>query len=433
MKFISYLFLSLTVFLSNPLFSQEILLDKVIGKVGSESILLSEMQSLSQSTSGKASDCQLIQSLVSQKAMVQMAKSDTLISVSQEEVNQSALAQLSQYKAQYPLEVLFKEFGVDNETDLLNLFKPMAEDGIYVQRKQYALAKDVDISPSEVRSLYMENLAEMSQAMIPEQISYARLQLEAKPTQEDINELYGVMGQIKQSLIQGADFGTLARKYSIDPSAQQNGGFLGKVERGQMVKPFENAVFSLKEGEYSQPIKTDFGYHLIYINKVDASGVYASHILLKPVVSKDKLNELKVQMEQIKKEIDSGSITFEEAVKKYSTDLTTKNNKGIVFNPETGSDNFERSTLPMDMKFSLAGLKEGEISDLVVVGNQVEVRKLVKIIPEHNISLESNYDLLKNYALNLKKDRFVKEKLAEYLGALDLKLPAELQSCVKTN
>jgi len=86
---------------------------------------------------------------------------------------------------------------------------------------------------------------------------------------------------ITKRIKKGESFDVLAKEYSQDISTAVNGGDLGYFGKGLMEKPFEDAVYSLKKGQLSQPVKTSFGYHVIKLVDIDGEQRQASHILIK--------------------------------------------------------------------------------------------------------------------------------------------------------
>lgn len=112
--------------------------------------------------------------------------------------------------------------------------------------------------------------------------------------------------EVKKKLDEGKSFEELAKEYSTDGSAS-NGGDLGWFGKGQMVEPFENAAFALKEGEISDPVKTDFGYHIIKVTQTVKSFDEMKDEL-KEEVKQQKINDPAVMQEAVNKAIEEADV-----------------------------------------------------------------------------------------------------------------------------
>ena len=199
----------------------------------------------------------------------------------------------------------------------------------------------------------------------------------------------------------------LAKLYSDDPGSSSRGGELGFVDRGSLVPEFERAAFRLKEGEISEVIKSIYGYHIIQLISRRGEQINVRHILLKPKTSFNSLTEAKSRINKIKEEIDSGDISFEDAIEKYSQDIN-KNNGGKLINQQDMSTLHILDDLNSSFKYKISNLKVNELSDpLQLKDNEnQDVYKIIrvnKLIKSHKANLSDDFSLIKQFAINFKK------------------------------
>lgn len=152
------------------------------------------------------------------------------------------------------------------------------------------------------------------------------VKLKPDATKEEIQDAYNKAERARQRIANGEVFDKVAREVSEDPSVVQNGGYLGYFTSMQMVYPFEDAAYKLKTGEISEPVRSDFGYHIIKVTnrRPDIGKVLVAHIFkyLPQDVSKEKENEATVQMDSIYNALQNGA-DFAELAKMFSDDKGT--------------------------------------------------------------------------------------------------------------
>ncbi|MFH2033434.1 MAG: peptidylprolyl isomerase [Candidatus Margulisiibacteriota bacterium] len=163
------------------------------------------------------------------------------VKVSGAEINKAIedIAQKDKFNSVSELKATVEKSGTS-----WNEFKKLVKEEIMVQKMMERVRGEVKVSPNDLREIRARHILIRVNEGGEEQ---------AKKTVDD------VMARVKK----GADFASLARKYSEDPGSKEKGGDLGYFTTGAMVKPFEDVAFSLKAGEIGGPVKTDFGYHII--------------------------------------------------------------------------------------------------------------------------------------------------------------------------
>ena len=163
------------------------------------------------------------------------------------------------------------------------------------------------------------------------------LLVDVEPGMEQVNKTINLLNEIRLKILNNEEtFADMAVKYSQDPSAKQAGGSLGFVKRGTLVTEFETVAFNLKPGEVSEPVKTDFGYHIIETEEIRGDKINVRHILITPPTTETDESRAYKKAQALK----DSSTTLEQFVKnvkQHSTDKETKSSGGNLgwINPKT--------------------------------------------------------------------------------------------------
>ena len=217
-----------------------------------------------------------------------------------------------------------------------------------------------------------------------------------------------------------SDFSTLALLYSEDGSAM-SGGEIGFKSRNDLVPEYANVAFNLNDPKkVSKIVETEFGYHIIQLIEKRGDRINTRHILLKPKVNQKDLDSAVVKLDSLRKDILANKYTFEQAALYVSQDKDSRNNKGLMMNPQTHTTLFEMADLPDEIGKVVDKLQVGEISEPFIAINksnnrqQVAMVKLVRRIEAHKADLAEDFQVLKDMYENKRKaeiiDEWVKEK-----------------------
>jgi peptidyl-prolyl cis-trans isomerase SurA len=204
------------------------------------------------------------------------------------------------------------------------------------------------------------------------------------------------------------------------------------------VKEFKDVAFSLGEGEISEPFQTDFGYHIIYVEKIRGQDIDLRHILLVPKVSEASLREAKEKINLIRKRIQDKEITFTEAARTLSDEKETKTNGGILINPKTQDTRFELTKMDPSLYNEVSNLKEGELSPVIPTEDQAGKKKFKIItvtnrIDEHTADYAKDYIKIKNIALKEKQFKQIGKWFDEKIKETYIKINGEYRDCNFTN
>lgn len=383
------------------------LIDKTIAVVGNEMISLSQLEQeiLYMRMQGMYSDknmrCEQLERMMDSKLFLMQARIDSL-SVNQEMVNSSLEQRMAQIQT---------NFGGDDEVEkfygkpiykLRQEWRQQLEDMTLTQQMQQQIASSIpELTPHDVKKYISETDSE-DLPMVP--IKYQLSQISIYPDRENANlAVKEKLLSIRERIINGEKFSTLARIYSEDPGSARKGGELGMASKSIFWPAFSDAAMALKPGVISQIVETPDGFHIIEVLEKKGDMFNARHILIKPSYTDQDRQKAFATLDSLKTEIQNDAVTFELAAKFYSQDAQTKTNGGQMADPNTGSSYFEIDQLKPQDYAAIKDLKEGEISEPVESkdnegrdGNTVyKIIRVDKIIPAHTASFDNDYsDLL---------------------------------------
>ena len=407
-------------------------IDKSVALVGGEMISLSDIEAEAQALRAQglpADRCQILEGMMQAKLFVAQARVDSLV------LNQdNASAQLEQYVAQ----MLTRAGGQDQLEEYLG--KPLyklrqewrmqIEEQTLAQQEQREIAGAVpDLTPYDVKQ-YLDTAATSSLPIVP--IKYQMSQVCVYPDREAAAmAVKERLLAIRERIINGERFATLARLYSEDPGSARKGGELGMASKSIFWPAFSDAAMALRPGNISQIVETPDGFHLIEVLQKQGDMFNARHILIKPSYTSADQEKAFHRLDSIRTAILDSAITFETAARFYSEDPATRTNGGQMADPETGSAYFEIDQLKPQDYAAVQGLKPGEISEPIESldnegrnGNLVyKIVRLDRIIPAHPASFEKDYtdllELVQNEKITKAIDDFLDEKIKSSYIVID--------------
>ncbi|MDG1805970.1 peptidylprolyl isomerase [Flavicella sp.] len=349
--------------------AQKIKVDGVAVVVGENIVLESDVAKFKQevynNSEGKVtmSDCEMLEQIMLQKLLAHHAVVDSVI-VSDAEIESGVERNIAYLKQQLgSVEKVYKMYGFDDEADLRKELLRIERENTLIQREKQNVVSEVNVTPEEVR-VYFRSLE--SQNNLPEfgaEIEMAQIVMHIKPSEKENQEVIDKLKGIRQDILNGSSMRMKAVLYSEDPGVTQNGGKYTLTRESQFVKEFKEVAFSLDEGEVSEPFKSDFGYHIIHLEKIKGQELDVRHILIQPKVTQEKLKEAEEKITQIRDSILADELTFEKAVIKYSQDKGTRQNKGIIINPQTNDANFELTRMDPSLYGRVSSLSVGDITE----------------------------------------------------------------------
>ena len=347
---------------------------------------------------------QIFQSMLTNKIILAKAEQDSVF-VTEDEVLRELDQRLKGMIAQVGSEERLVEVYGMSVPKLKLLLKDELQKSIKIDRmKRKKFQGGIKVSDKEVKEFY--NVYKDSLPDQNDEYELAHIILSRKVSEAEKTAAKNIALELLDSVKQGLDFSELARKYSGDSMSAIQGGDLGYAKKGTFVKEFEEAVYSLKPGEVSDIVETEFGYHIIKLNEKQGDKIRSQHILIKFPKLESSDFETIAFLKELKSRINDGQITFDSAAKEYSEDMNTKLKGGYI--GLIPAEQLDSNTIEI-----LNALSPGQISDPVRIGSTeqygYELFKLIRINPSHKLSLETDYEKIKNYAVSFKESKEMEE------------------------
>ena len=423
--FAKFCTLCMSLLLSVATFGQNNVIDEVVWVVGDEAILKSDVESerLNAQYEGRKFDgdpyCVIPEQLAVQKLFLHQAELDS-IDVSEQEVLSRLEQQTNWLIDQIGSKEKMEEYYNKTSTQIREMLRENIRNGMIVQKMQQKIIGDIKIVPADVRR-YFKNLSQDSIPFVPTQVEVQIVTLEPKIPQEEIERVKKALRDYTDQVNKGEiAFSTLARLYSEDEGTRRRGGELGFMGRGELVPEFANVVFNMTDPKkISKVFETEYGYHIAQLIEKRGDRVSYRHILLKPKVEEKELEKALVHLDSIANRIRNEKYRFEEATPYLSHDKDTRNNRGLMVNPITGTARFEMQDLAQvsqEVAKVVEGLKVGEISDAFTMIDKKgkEICAIVKLkarIEGHKATISEDYQRLKSIV----QDRLGEEKLEKWI------------------
>ena len=352
-----------------------------------------------------------LDNLVNQHVVLRFAEKDTNLVISDEEIDRALNQQIEDFILRAGSEKLFLEMAGMSMRNIRKDYWKDIRDMMFVERYQYSKIQNVDVSRVEVVAFY-ESFKD-SIPLYPDKYDYSIVEIPFRASSNTNSKTLKLLSDLKNKILKNnARFDSLAVRYSEDPGSSLNGGFLGFTKRGSLVKEYEQAVYSMEVGEISDPIKSDFGYHLIKLLDRQGEKVSTQHILrLTKYSNKDKEDTFS-KMEGIFEEYKNNSSGFDSLAVVYSKKF--KNRSGVFLN-KTSSD------FPDELRLLIEKQSVGFLEGPIETKEGCYLLFLYEKKPSFKPDLKNSWDLIYQYAKqrkqgevfsdyvdNIKKETFIK-------------------------
>nr|WP_295982078.1 peptidylprolyl isomerase [uncultured Algibacter sp.] len=381
-------------------------------------------------------DCQLFGLMLERKLYAHHAIQDS-IPVSDAEIRKNVDYQIQQFLQQTngSMERLLEFYNKDDEQGFRDEMFEINKSNLLAQRMQAKIVEEIEITPEEVRTFY-NKIPEDERPTFGTELKVAQIVAEPKVSEEENQKLIDRLKQFKADIIErGASFRSKAVLYSQDPgSASKGGKYTLNRKQPRMVKEFRQVAFALQEGEISEPFKSDFGYHIVTLEKIRGQEYDVAHILLTPKISSEAIQEAKDRLENVRKRIVDGDISFADAAKEVSDEKETKNDGGQLINPTTQDYNFELTRMDPELYAQIQNLKDDDVS-LVLneedrTGNvKFKILMVTDRIEDHKADYARDFIKIKDLALEEKKIRAIEEWQDEKILDTYIKVSKEHRAC----
>jgi peptidyl-prolyl cis-trans isomerase SurA len=414
--------LLLNIALAGNLLAQDKNVDQIVAVIGSNIILKSDIEAvyLQNQAQGMTSDgdmkCEILENLLVEKLMVSEAEQDTLIIVTDNQINQQLDLRI-QYFIQHlgsekEVEIYFKKPIVQLKSELKDVIK----NEILSSQMKNKIIENATTTPSEVR-YFFKNINEDQKPTINAQYEYAQITYIPQADEKEENAIKEKLRDIKKRVENGENFSMFAVLYSECPSAKV-GGDLGFFGKATMDPAFSAAAFALKPGQISNVVKSEAGYHIIQLTERMGDKVKCKHILLKPQVKIEDKEKLINSLDSLTVAIRKGTLKFDEAAFRYSMDKNSRNSGGLVINPQDMTSKFDASMLPPDVSKILTQLEINEISKPFFTTddkgrNIIQVVKLINKTEAHKANISEDYQIISDIFLEKKKNDIIQDWISK--------------------
>ena len=390
------------------------IVDGIIAVVGDEIILYSDLQKqLSGVMMERKLDFnsprnvlislrnEITQGMVDDRLIIARAKQDTTIEIEERdmdlEVNNRISALKRQTGSEEAYEREFENYGL-TELQFRNMLREWVLNEFLKIRFMSDLERHISVTPQEIEAWIVANKDSLPE--IPEKYKVSHILLYPRVSEEKkqvaMKKIQGILERVRA----GEDFAEMAKQYSEDPGNAKIGGFLDYFKRGEFDPNFSIVAFSLQEGEISDVVETIYGYHIIKVEDIRGDEIQARHILIRLSIDEDDEKQVVERLNQLRNDILSGNITFEDCAKQYSEDENSSTLGGEL-------DWFARDVMIPSFPQQAEKLKPGEISEPFKSQFGFHILKLNGYKPAHILNIKDDRAQLE-YEIHLRK------KIEEY-------------------
>jgi peptidyl-prolyl cis-trans isomerase SurA len=441
MKFIKSIFLFLLILNGQFVVGQKdsiYVLDKVVVIVGDEIVLKSDVEQRKIQLRQEGVqfdgdlDCFTLENLMEEKLFLDQGKLDT-IEIDEGMIEVELDRRIAMFVQQIGSQEALEDYFGKSISDIKADFQGPLKNQMIVQQVQQIITTDINVTPSDVQDFY-NNISKDSLPMINVEIEYEQLVIFPAENSAQIEKVKKRLRGFVAEVREGEDFSTLAVLYSDDPGSAPKGGDLGMVPRGAMVGAFDEVAFQLSDGELSAVFETEFGYHIMQMVERRGEQYHARHILLKPKVTSKDMNIAKDELIEIRKNLESDTLTWNMAVAKYSDDELTRNNRGLVINLMTGTPRFDLSQLDPQAYVSIEKMSVSDISQPILYQTRegkegYRLVKLLERIEPHRANLTDDYQILQDAATNKAKQEMTQQWIVEKINNTYINIDDSYHSC----
>jgi len=421
--------------------SYRIKIDGVSAVIGDYVILnsdidktLVEMESQGVNTKG-ISRCQLLGKLMEDKLYAHHAVQDSL-EVSVEEIYSTVDQIIDNFTRQLgTIEKVLEFYNKDDEAIFRQEIFEINKTQKLSSMMQGQIIEDVEVTPEEVR-IFFESIPPNELPTFGTELEISQIVIEPEVSENEKMRIINQLKTFREDILErGSSFASKAILYSQDPGSRSTGGkYTLHRKRPQMVKEFRDEAFSLEEGEISKPFKSDFGWHILKVDKIRGQEVDVRHILLTPKIEPLQLLEAKDKLDLIKKRIVEDELTFTDAALQFSSEKETKYNGGVLINPQTGDTRFELTNLDPTLYSQIRNLKDQSISSTIMEEDRSGLKKykILKVsnrFDEHTAEYSKDYSRIKALALKQKQLDLIQDWMKEKIESTYVNVNRENKLC----
>lgn len=376
--------------------------------------------------------CEILDQLIIDKIFIVQAQRDS-VQVTNDEVDSELNRRIQYFVSMFGSEEQLEEYYGKSIFDLKEEFRDDIYQQLLSDKMRNQVFADLEVSPAEVFEFFAQ-IPSDSLPYFSAEVEIGQIVVFAKPTILQKEKARAQAEKIKADIEMGSDFGFQALLYSDDPGSATKDGALGYVKRGQLVPEFEAVAFRLEVGEISEVVETEFGFHIIQLLDRKGDRIDVRHILITPEIENQNVLDAENLITEIKDKLENGELSYQEAVAQYSEDEQSKQNGGLLTNPETGTTFFEMGQLEGGVALSLDMINVGEFSDILPYQSYdgqsgFRIIYLQSESPAHMASLDNDYSKIKAVAKQTKQNAEMEKWLAQKAETIYVRLDEKYQTC----
>ena len=418
------------------------IIDEVIWVVGDEAILKSDVEAMRLQAAQDGTkwngdpDCIIPEQIAVQKLYLHQAAIDS-IEVSQSEITQMVDQQINGWIQMIGSKEKLEEYKKQSVSQMRNELNEVVRDRMMAQKMQKQLVEDISVTPAEVRR-YFSNLPEDSIPYVPTEVEVKIITQTPKIEQEEINRVKETLREFTDRITKGeSSFSTLARLYSEDPGTARQGGELDYTGRGMLDPAFANVAFNLTDPKkVSKIVESEFGYHIIQLIDKRGDKIKVRHILMKPQVSDQAVDNCILRLDSIRNDIVSGKFSFDDAASYISDDKDTRNNKGLMSNATEMSrtSKFRMQDLPSEIAIVVDTMKVGDISaPFSMINNRGKkvcaIVKLKNRVDGHKAKITEDFQVMKAVVEDKRRDEKLHKWVVDKIKATYVRINPRYRDC----
>ncbi len=429
------------LFLTVSIFAQREVIEKVIANVGSEIVLLSELEEQFALLAERQGDlppdarCYILDNIMTTKLLVNQAKLDSVV-VGEEEVEAQLNARIEQILDYMGGDVTqFEEYYGQTINEVKESFRNDLRDQLLSERMRAQAMMGISVTPSEVKAFF-SRIPVDSLPYFNSEVEIGEIVAKPKVNPEERQKAIGKLNDLRTRIVEGGeDFAALAQKFSDDFASARIGGDLGWTKRGKFVPEFEAEAYKLDDNEISPVFESEFGFHIIQLLSRRGNSINTRHILIKPEITDEDMEKTRMKLDSVRMLILSDSITFSLAVKKYGFDqVQSFNNDGKMINPVTGNTYFEIGDLDPDVYFAIDTMEIGGYAAPYAYPDQrgethFRLLQLQSRSVPHLASLATDYSKIQAATIEEKRSTHLSDWITEKVGSTYVRLEANYQGC----
>jgi peptidyl-prolyl cis-trans isomerase SurA len=416
--------------------AQPYMVDKIVGVVGKNQILYSEvedqyLQLMAQKIQPPPTKCSVFEDLLAQKLLVNQAEVDSLV-VEPGQVEMELDDRIGYFISQIGTEEKLIEYFGKSILEIKEDMRDAIQEQMLMRMMRNEITSGITVTPAEVKDYY-KSLPEDSIPFIDSEVEVSQIVIYPSTSDEAVFEVKERLLNLRERIVKGENFATLAVLYSEGPSASR-GGDIGWASKSDLDPAYSKAAFALKEGQVSKIVESSFGYHIIQLMERTEDRIHTRHILMKPKISVEEKEKALNMIDSIVTLVRIDTFTFEKAAMYFSQDENTRMNGGVRLNPYTGNRRFLLDQFDTKEHYIIRNLKVGEISEPFESTDEKGklIYKVVRLNSKsepHKANIKQDYELLKNLTTEAKQSEIIDDWVQDKISSTYIRINEPYNTC----